>query len=131
MFTRTRQYGSYGGLFIGILLIGYAAILCSQVFVVSNNDGESSFFNPRFVREIFKDSGANTASKNIQSKTTKQLHLRINKRFETGKLFCVLPEFTKLVVFNTYQFKPLYYYSNHFISSFLYACEGRSPPVIA
>jgi hypothetical protein len=130
MFARVQQ-NIFHKLWVGILLTGYVAILCSQVLVVSNREGKNSFFNTCLVRQILKDSGSHTAYKNIQSKKTKSLHLRINKHFETGKYFCILPQSIKFSSFRVVVFKPLYYYNNHFVSSFLYVCEGRAPPVIA
>jgi|GEM_PF-5262475 len=130
MFTKLQQNIGHR-LFIGILLMGYMAMLCSQALVVSNKEGKDSYFNTSLVQHIFKSNAAHASSKSIQSKNTKELHLRINRHFETGKLFCILPKSIEFTFFSTAFFKPLYYYSNHFVSSFLYVCVGRAPPVIA
>lgn len=119
-------------LWLGILLVGYLAILCSHVFIMPNKYGET-VVNTEFVYGIFKNkpAGVNVAIKNSQLNTKHKLHLRINKHFETEKSFFTLPVAVKPLLFYVRLPKPLYYYSNHFVSSFLYAGVGRAPPVVA
>ncbi|ANI90270.1 hypothetical protein A9P82_13795 [Arachidicoccus ginsenosidimutans] len=119
-------------LWVSFLLIGFIAILCAHLFIVPNKFGINNTLNTSFVWEIFnKRTTSDNSNNTIQNKNHKPLKFRINKHFQTEKLVFILLLSTRFSCFNTTLPKPLYYYSNHFVSSFLYICKGRAPPVIA
>lgn len=131
MYIALRQKIKHG-VWVSILLMGYMAILCSHVFIMPNKFGET-VVNTEFVYGIFKNKpvGVNVAIKSSQLNNKHRLHLHINKHYETEKSFFTLPVVVRPLLFYVRLPKPLYYYSNHFVSTFLYAGVGRAPPAVA
>lgn len=131
MYIALRQKIKHG-VWVSILLLGYMAILCSHVFIMPNKFGETVVLNTAFVNGIFKNKPAGAmAVKSSQLNNKHRLHLRINKHFETERSFFTLPVAVKPLLFYVRLPKPLYYYSNRFVSTFLYAGVGRAPPAVA
>lgn len=132
MYVALRQKIRHG-IWVSILLLGYMAILCSHIFIMPNKFGETVVLNTEFVYGLFKNkpAGANTLVKSSQLNNKHRLHLRINKHFDTEKSVFTLPVIARPLLIYVRLPKPLYYYSNHFVSTFLYAGVGRAPPSLA
>ncbi len=118
-------------LWVGILLIGYIAVIFSHLILLPGQNGGNDVLNAKMVSIFNAPSAHHSNNGCIQNKNAQSLHLRIYKHYDTEKSVFIVPKFTVLLHFTVKLPKPLYYYHNHFVSTFLYFGAGRAPPVIA
>ncbi|MDE1193347.1 MAG: hypothetical protein PW786_14560 [Arachidicoccus sp.] len=122
--------GKFRNLWASIMLIGFIAVLLAQAFVMPNRPGENVVIGTKLLTKFFSKGSVQNHPVAFQNKTH-PLHLRINKHFQSEKLIFVLPNTSEICWKHITLPKPLYYYNNHFVSSFLYVCSGRAPPFVA
>ncbi|XZF15067.1 hypothetical protein ACTHGU_02950 [Chitinophagaceae bacterium MMS25-I14] len=113
--------------FVQMLMVIYTAFFATQVFSINNDTGA----NAGTTTCLFAAKDRTTSAKSHQNKHTPGKQ-RLNKRFQPESWLYTAPI---QIVYNKYippVNKPLFFYRNGFVPSFLFIAQTlRGPPVMA
>lgn len=116
-------------LLFGILFIGYVALLGTHsVFQLSDN---SSFQNTVFYSAHANQELNIDQYKPVTDQKNTSVHAKMNKHFDTEKLFFIIPSVADAPEFITSGLRSLFDDRNYFTSAFLFTTDGRGPPCAA